>query len=104
MEEFFMHDDRLGISLPVFDREWTELSTDEQYSVLLYWEKIRGRIPDRIAELEQTINHKQAELSDEINFSRSCALNSEIAELASIINDLWLWYRKNQEIEEKAHQ
>ncbi|MGN7176456.1 hypothetical protein [Cytobacillus sp. SAFR-174] len=103
MEEHFSHNSRLGIDIPNFDREWDEYSPKTQQMILFQWEKIRGRIPDRIAELEEDINRKQAELSDEGNFERSCRLNSEISELASVINDLWLWYRTNQDITGKMH-
>jgi hypothetical protein len=55
-------------------------------------------------QLEGTINVKQAALRDELNFKRSCELNSEIAELASIINDLQIWYRINAGVSEgRAH-
>lgn len=104
MEDFFSHNERLGIPIPVLHQEWDHYSKETQQSILFQWEKIRGRIPDRIADLEEVINTKQAQLSDESNFIRSCQLNSEIAELASIINDLWLWYRANQNISEKLHQ
>ena len=60
-------------------------------------------IPDRIKVLENSINIKQAQLSNESDFERSCQLNGEIADLASIINDLWLWFRTNQETAEKVH-
>ncbi|AIE61025.1 hypothetical protein [Bacillus methanolicus] len=104
MVEYFTEDKRLGIPVPSLTKDWDEYSRETQQSILLYWEKIRGRIPDRIAELESIINKKQAELSDESDFKRSCQLNSEIADLASIINDLWLWYRTNQDITQKLHQ
>ncbi|MFE8704213.1 hypothetical protein ACFYKX_26980 [Cytobacillus sp. FJAT-54145] len=104
MEDFFSHNERLGIPIPVLYQEWDQYSKETQQSILFQWEKIRGRIPDRIADLEEVINTKQAQLSDESDFIRSCQLNSEIAELASIINDLWLWYRANQNISEKLHQ
>lgn len=103
MKKIFSFDERLGIPVPAFKKEWDEYSKDEQQEVLLLWENIRGSIPDRIKELEQLINRKQAQLSHEFDFSISCRLNSEIAELASIINDLWLWYRVNQDIGEKMH-
>ncbi|MGG0719780.1 ABC transporter C-terminal domain-containing protein [Robertmurraya massiliosenegalensis] len=104
MNKFFSQDERLGIPIPNLDLSWDDYSEEKQQSILLYWENIRGKIPDRIAELEKKINQKQAELSDEGNFERSCQLNSEIAELASIINDLWLWYRTHQDIGSKVHQ
>ena len=103
MEELFSFDQRLGILLPDFTEEWDHFSIEKQNKILLFWENIRGSIPDRIAELEIIINQKQAQLSDEFDFPRSCELNSEIAELASIINDLWLWYRANQTVSAKAH-
>lgn len=103
MEEHFSFDQRLGIQLPDIQLDWEYYSLKTQAAILLYWEQIRGTIPDRIAELENTINRKQAQLSDESDFPRSCELNSEIAELASIINDLWIWYRANQEVSIKMH-
>jgi hypothetical protein len=102
--EHFTFDERLGIFLPDLTVDWEEFSEDIQLHILLHWEQIRGSIPDRIADLEQIINLKQAQLSDESDFPRSCELNTEIAELASIINDLWIWYRANQTMSSKIHQ
>ncbi|WP_317987024.1 hypothetical protein [Sutcliffiella rhizosphaerae] len=97
-------DNRLGIPLPYLDTDWTSYEKETQQTILLEWEKIRGKIPDRIKELESSINIKQAQLNDESNFDRSCQLNTEISELASIINDLWLWYRMNQHLShDKIH-
>ncbi|HAQ08863.1 MAG TPA: hypothetical protein DCR24_15655 [Bacillus bacterium] len=106
MDQHFLFNSRLGIPLPALKEHWEEYDLDTQHAILLHWEKIRGSIPDRIAELEKTINIKQAQLSNESNFIRSCELNSEIAELASVINDLWLWYRTHQDIAstEKLHR
>ncbi|MFB6801902.1 hypothetical protein [Peribacillus butanolivorans] len=103
MKKLFTYDERLGISIPDLSREWDEYTKSEQQQILVQWENIRGNIPDRIKELESSINRKQLQLSDESNFVLSCQLNSEIAELASIINDLWLWYRANQGVSEKMH-
>jgi hypothetical protein len=103
MKEYFSFDDRLGISVPDLTMELAEYSIETQQEILLYWEQIRGSIPDRISDLEIQINQKQALLSNESNFPRSCKLNTEIAELASIINDLWLWYRANEVLSTKAH-
>ena len=103
MKENFSFDDRLGISVPDLPMELAEYSIETQQEILLYWEQIRGSIPDRISDLEIQINQKQALLSNESNFPRSCKLNTEIAELASIINDLWLWYRANEVLSTKAH-
>ena len=101
MEDYFIHDERLGIQLPKSNLDWKHLSVDVQQSILMQWESIRGCIPDRIAGLENQINRKQVQLSEESNFILSCQLNAEIAELASIINDLWLWFRKNQYVTQK---
>lgn len=104
MNEHFIFNSRLGIHVPNLQVDWSHYDELTQSKILFDWEKIRGSIPDRIAELEQSINEKQAQLSNETNFQRSCELNSEIAELASIINDLWLWYRANQTVTAKVHQ
>ncbi|WP_071460382.1 hypothetical protein [Bacillus massilinigeriensis] len=104
MENFFKHDKRLGIPVPDLLQEWEAYSSSTQDYILFHWERIRGSIPDRIAALEHVINQKQAQLDEEMNFKRSCELNSEIAELASVINELWLWYRTNQDISGKAHR
>ncbi|WP_040207652.1 hypothetical protein [Neobacillus jeddahensis] len=105
MNEHFSFDKRLGIQVPDLTFDWDQYSKEAQQHILYHWEQIRGSIPDRIADLEQEINHKQALLSNESNFPRSCRLNSEIADLASIINDLWLWYRADQTLSTaKIHQ
>ncbi|KMJ55242.1 hypothetical protein AB685_28280 [Bacillus sp. LL01] len=95
MDVEFIYDSRLQISLPRFHTVWDELDQDRQAQILRSWEEIRGNIPERVKELEVVINEKQAALTEELNFERSCHLNSEIAELASIINDLWIWFRLN---------
>ncbi len=104
MNNLFVYNERLGIDLPTLSKEWNEYEKHIQEQILLRWEMIRGSIPDRIKALEVSINRKQDDLSVENDFDRSCQLNFEIAELASIINDLWLWYRLNQNMgEEKKH-
>lgn len=99
----FIWNERLRIPLPVLEREWELYSRKEQARIIEEWELIRGRIPDLIMELEQSINGKQAELNNEDNFERSCLLNAQIAEYASRINDLHIWYRLNQELESRRH-
>jgi hypothetical protein len=103
MINHFSFDPRLGILLPELTVAWHQYSKETQQDILFHWEQIRGSIPDRISDLEAQINYKQGQLSDESDFARSCQLNSEIAELASIINDLWLWYRANQTLSGKSH-
>ncbi len=105
MEQYFIYNERLGIQIPALDKDWEDIPAEVQQAILLKWEQIRGHIPDLIKELEHSINTKQHQLSDESNFETSCLLNSQISELASIINDLWIWYRTNQDISaEKVHQ
>jgi hypothetical protein len=103
MSNNFIFDERLGIKLPHLEKSWEEYTVNEQQEILVTWEIIRGKIPDRIAELESFINAKQHALGEEDNFVLSCKLNAEISELASIINDLWLWYRANQNVSTKTH-
>lgn len=104
MSEYFTYDSRLKINLPQLNKEWNMYNVFIQNSILAEWEKIRGGIPDRIAEIENEINFKQHALDHEENFNRSCELNEEISELASIINDLWIWFRMTQNVSsEKTH-
>ncbi|OZM57983.1 hypothetical protein CIB95_06400 [Lottiidibacillus patelloidae] len=104
MSYTFEYDNRLGITIPDLHKFWDQYSKEEQAEILFKWEKIRGTIPDRIKDLEIEINNKQEQLNVEENFEKSCQLNSDIAELASIINDLWLWFRANQRIDSgKTH-
>lgn len=106
MNDLFVYNERLGIFIPTLIKEWDEYDKTIQQKILLQWDHIRGSIPDRIKALEVIINRKQDELSNENDFAQSCVLNSEISELASIINDLWLWFRLNQNMStsgEKTH-
>ena len=100
---YFLLNERLGIKLPILTMSWEQYDETSQQSILAEWENIRGTIPDRIRELEVDINHKQEQLNNEDEFTLSCKLNYEIAELASIINDLWLWYRTQEQVTEKVH-
>jgi hypothetical protein len=83
--------------------EWHHYSSDVQEAILLEWETIRGFIPDRIIEIEDQINKLQLQMDHEENFAVSCELNAAIAHHASVINDLWLWYRYNNAAVDKAH-
>ncbi|EIT85457.1 hypothetical protein A374_09478 [Fictibacillus macauensis ZFHKF-1] len=101
--KYFTYDERLGIHTPDLHQSWELYSSHEQAAILSQWENIRGTIPDRILAIEQTINTKQDQLSLEEDFERSCELNWEIASHASVINDLWLWYRTAEHVTNKAH-
>ncbi|MDM5339389.1 hypothetical protein QUF84_19500 [Fictibacillus enclensis] len=103
MRSDFEFNGRLGIALPRLEQPWDDYSAARQSEILAEWETVRGTIPDRIARIEETINQKQEALGEEDNFETSCRLNWEIAELASIINDLWLWYRTHQDISARLH-
>jgi len=99
----FRWNDRLGIELPVLEDEWEAYSDRERQAILVRWESIRGTIPDRVFALERDIDKKQARLFEEEDFEACCLLNAEIADLASRINDLHIWYRINQAIETRPH-
>ncbi|WP_017726580.1 hypothetical protein [Halalkalibacterium ligniniphilum] len=92
----FIFDERLGISLPNLHNEWELYEPHIQEKILFEWEQIRGQIPDRVQDVEKQINEHQRRLYEEEDFERSCMLNSKISELASVINDLWIWFRINQ--------
>lgn len=100
----FIQDERLGISLPMLHLDWDDYSSEERADILLEWEEIRATIPDRILQLEVIIIEKTKQMSEEENFIRSCELNSEIHELASLINDLNIWFRVQQDHDTKVHQ
>ncbi|WP_274365998.1 hypothetical protein [Paenibacillus thermotolerans] len=99
----FHYDERLGIPLPMLERDWDGYSLEEQSEILLYWETVRGRIPDRIFALEREIAKLQSRMDNEENFETVCDLGWEIAGLASAINDLWIYFRLNQDVAAKGH-
>jgi hypothetical protein len=101
LEDYFSLDTRLGIPIPSPQKDLDHYCEKTQHAILLYWEGIRGRIPDRISLIEEEITNKLTEMSNEHDFKRTCHLNNEIAELASIINDLWIWYRKHEPITDR---
>ncbi|ANS73831.1 hypothetical protein AWM70_03970 [Paenibacillus yonginensis] len=94
----FVMDERLGIKLPDLKQPYEAYSYQEQAEIVEHWEEIRGRIPSRVIELERIIEHKLYQLGNEDNFECSCELNREIAEIASIINDLHIWYRVSADV------
>ncbi|KEQ26230.1 hypothetical protein [Paenibacillus tyrfis] len=98
----FELDERLGIPLPRLEQDFEDYSQQEQAEMLLRWEEIRGSIPDRIKQLERVIIAKQEQLNVEEHFPTSCSLNSEIADLASTINELHLWFRVHQDMPDRA--
>jgi hypothetical protein len=103
MRNVFVYNERLGIELPILDLDWDQYREEERAEILVRWEQIRGNIPDRIQSLERIIIRKQLQLNVEDDFPSSCRLNFEIAELASRITDLHIWYRVNQEFSSRSH-
>ncbi|MFD2329707.1 hypothetical protein ACFSR7_10690 [Cohnella sp. GCM10020058] len=101
LEARFPLDSRLGIPLPRFDVRWEEMNVLERAGVVERWELIRGRIPDAIMAREADIRRLLDELFEEEDFVRCCSLNEEIAEAASVIHDLQIWYRTQQDFEEE---
>ncbi|MFX3633809.1 MAG: hypothetical protein ACE3L7_25995 [Candidatus Pristimantibacillus sp.] len=99
----FQWNERLQISLPIMEVEWEQYDDAEQSDIVERWELIRGSIPDRVMEFEWIINMRQDQLFEEDSFEESCRINSEIADYASRINDLHIWYRMNQELESRRH-
>ncbi|WP_054024156.1 hypothetical protein [Bacillus sp. FJAT-28004] len=99
----FVWNERLRIHIPVLEMEWEQYAAAVQLTIVLQWELIRGTIPDRVKEFEMFINEKQAELFEEDSFEQSCILNYEIADYASRINDLHIWYRLEQQLEPRWH-
>ncbi|MFC0473254.1 hypothetical protein ACFFHM_22820 [Halalkalibacter kiskunsagensis] len=99
----FVYDPRLGLSIPTLKCSWDELERITQEHVVDTWENIRGTIPDRVKEIELKIETVHEQLTNEEDFERSCELNLEMAELASIINDLWIWFRMTPSISPTAY-
>jgi len=102
-DSWFVYDERLGIEVPELELEWEAYPLEVRSAILDRWETIRGHIPDRILELEQRIRELQRQLDEEEDFETSCRLNADIAEQASRINDLNIWYRINQTIDPRRH-
>lgn len=99
MEKWFRFNDRLKIWTPDLDQPFEDFPVEVQEEILSKWEHIRGMIPDRIALIEKEIEVKQGQLSEEADFETSCLINESISELASQINDLWIFYRTEQHVQ-----
>ncbi len=48
MKKYFIYNEHLGIEVPNIQDEWEDISEQAQHSILLKWEQVRGKIPDRI--------------------------------------------------------
>lgn len=95
----FRQDERLGIPVPALESDWEDLSLEQQQAVLARWEIVRGEIPERIVRLEARIRRMQDQMSQEDDFAACCRLNADIAEMASRINDLNIWFRVRQDLD-----
>ncbi|CAI6082532.1 hypothetical protein COHCIP112018_03676 [Cohnella sp. JJ-181] len=101
LETQFVWDGRLGIPLPRFVVPWDEMDAEKRAAVVERWEAVRGRIPDAIMAREADIRRMLDDMFEEEDFGRCCSLNGEIAEAASVIHDLQIWYRTQQDLEEE---
>lgn len=102
LEAQFAPDCRLGIPLPRFGVPWEQMNAVERAGVVERWELIRGRIPDAILAREAEIRRLLGELFEEEDFVRCCSLNAQIAEAASEIHDLQIWYRTSRILKKKT--
>ncbi|MGG6313440.1 hypothetical protein [Paenibacillus macerans] len=93
----FVYNERLDIQVPLLDRPFEDYELGERLAMIEHWEDIRGRIPSKVMLLERSIERMLNEMNEEADFERTCRLNGEIAELASRINDLHIWYRTSQD-------
>ncbi|MFD3258023.1 hypothetical protein ACE3MQ_05355 [Paenibacillus lentus] len=93
----FVYDERLDIHVPSLDRPFEAYHIEERLAMIESWESIRGRIPTKVMVLERLIERKLSEMGNENDFEKSCQINGEIAELASQIHDLQIWYRISQD-------
>lgn len=103
MKNRFRYDERLGIRLPDLDENWEDLDPEERHRMILEWEQIRARIPDRIMELEKEIYQRQELIGKEEDWDKICRLYGEIYSIASTINDLQIWSRVEQDFEAERH-
>jgi len=102
-EDHFESNARLGIPTPDLKRDWDEMTEEEQAEIIYFWETVRGRIPDRIFALEREINVLQQQLNEEERFDKVIELTWDIADRASRINDLQIFFRLNDNVAVKAH-
>lgn len=104
LDRQFEYSERHGISTPSLTQDWDELSIDHQTSILAKWEMIRGNIPEHIIQFEARIRVKTQQLFNEDDFLESCRINDDIADLASRINDLHIWFRTQQDLDGDTKQ
>jgi hypothetical protein len=104
LDHEFVWSERHGIPVPQLTRDWERYDRESQIRILTKWEHIRGSIPDHVKRFEEVIKVKQNELFEEDDFVASCGINSDIADLASRINDLLIWFRTQQDLDEETRR
>ncbi|WP_372663917.1 hypothetical protein [Cohnella sp.] len=104
LERQFEYSERHGILIPSLTNDWDELNLDHQTAVLAKWEMIRGNIPEHVMRFEAAIRIKTQLLFNEDDFLESCRINDDIADLASRINDLHIWFRTQQDLDRDTKQ
>lgn len=94
----FKFNERMGIQIPLVYVDWEELPLSDREDIITRWESIRGQIPDRILELDRLVEALQLKVNQEENWEEVCKLFHQISTIASTINELNIWYRKQQEV------
>lgn len=99
----FRLDDRLGIPLPEFTVPFEELSTEEQQEIIVTWESIRARIPDRILQFEEVIENILRLVHQEEDWDIIAKHFADISDYASRINELNTWRRVDPSLHPVPH-
>lgn len=94
----FVYHEKMGIEIPKVYVEWEELTVNERENLIDRWETIRGHIPDRILALDSEVEKLQSRVYQEEDWEEVCRLFDQISSFASTINELNIWYRKQQEV------
>ncbi|MDB5085407.1 MAG: radical protein, partial [Bacilli bacterium] len=94
----FQFDERLGIELLIVYEDWDAIPKKVREQIIFHWEDIRGRIPDRIKTLDHQLEEIQQTINQEQNWERICDYFTESHTIATIINELNIWYRTQQEV------
>ncbi|MCL6631017.1 MAG: hypothetical protein K6T63_00155 [Alicyclobacillus herbarius] len=101
---YFRYDDRLQIELPHFPVPFASLPPEVQEEVLVTWEKIRARIPERILDLEQRIEHVLQQVHHEEDWNTIAGYFQQISDYASRITELNTWRRVDPSLSTYAHE
>lgn len=94
----FYLDSRLGIELPDLSTPFESLPHAEQEETLVYWERIRARIPDQIMKFEHRIEDLLDSVHQEEDWDKIAAFFGDISDYASRIHELNTWRRIDQSL------